>query len=361
MGLKSQFNKFVKDICPEVYEEIHISEYAYKRVAIDISLYMHKFKAVCGDRWLQAFLNLVSCLRRNEVHCVFIFDGKAPPEKDSEREKRRKERQKMEIQVAELEKALNNYHKTGVLEKCLVDLYKNRRSPSKRLLAKNSDSVDIRWLEEKILQRKNQLYEVNPEDFELAKELFDILNVPYYISPTEAEKMCSKLCMDGKVDAVLSEDTDVIAYKSPVFLSRIDTAKDTCTRLVYDNLLSELKITSQQMTDLCIMCGTDYNPNIPKIGSKTAYKYITKYETIENISSQAGIDMSVLNHVRVRQLFTEFVDFGITNIPYCGKPNFELFEKFASKNNIHANLEKLSRDFVQNTIVFESSDDENTS
>lgn len=94
MGLKSNWNKFLRDTCPEVFEPVHLSQYAYKKVAIDISLYLHKFKAVCGERWLSAFINLIACLRRNEVHCVFIFDGKSPPEKESERSKRREERKK---------------------------------------------------------------------------------------------------------------------------------------------------------------------------------------------------------------------------------------------------------------------------
>jgi len=36
MGLKSGFNKILRDICPNVFETIHISEYAYKKVAIAI-------------------------------------------------------------------------------------------------------------------------------------------------------------------------------------------------------------------------------------------------------------------------------------------------------------------------------------
>ena len=90
MGIKSQFNKFLRDICPNVFEEIHLSEYKFKKVAIDISLYLHKFKAVCGEeRWLTAFINLIGSLRRNNVHCVFIFDGKSPIEKEQEKMKRR--------------------------------------------------------------------------------------------------------------------------------------------------------------------------------------------------------------------------------------------------------------------------------
>ena len=78
MGINN-LNKFIRDTSPGAFEEVHLSNFAFQRIAIDISLYMHKFKAVCGeDRWLSAFVNLVASLRRNEVHCVFIFDGRLP-------------------------------------------------------------------------------------------------------------------------------------------------------------------------------------------------------------------------------------------------------------------------------------------
>ena len=52
---------------------------------------MHKFKAIRGNHWMQMFIDMISCLRRNDIHCVFIFDGKAPKEKETEREKRKNE------------------------------------------------------------------------------------------------------------------------------------------------------------------------------------------------------------------------------------------------------------------------------
>ena len=58
--------------------------------------FCEKFKAIAGDRWLGAFLNLVTSLRRNQIHCVFIFDGIAPMEKEEERKRRRAEKKKLE-------------------------------------------------------------------------------------------------------------------------------------------------------------------------------------------------------------------------------------------------------------------------
>ena len=357
MGIRG-FNQFLRDNCPEVFEEIHISDYSFKKVAIDISLYLHKFKAVAGDRWLSSFINLIACLRRNEIHCVFIFDGQAPPEKDAERAKRRADREKMERQLYELEESFDEYTKTGVVAKCLSGLYERRRSP-KRLLGPQSERIDMNWVEQKIQQKRNQIYDIAPEDFEHAKELFRILQVPYYTAPWEAEKMCSKLCIDGKVDAVLSEDTDVMAYSAPIFLSKIDTSKDTCVRIAYNTLLDGLDLTKQQFLDLCIMCGTDYNPNIPQVGSARAYARIVQHGGIEQIARETRLDTSVLNHKRVRQLFTEFEDYNLESIPYCGRPNFEELERFVITQQIKVNIDKLRKDFIHSVVVFEDSEEEN--
>jgi 5'-3' exonuclease len=361
MGIKN-FNKFLREKSPNVFEKIHLSEYAFKKVAIDISLYLFKFKAIFADKWLSAFINLISSLRRNEIHCVFIYDGKAPPEKDLEREKRKADKEKLQKQVYDLQQALDHYHQTGFVENILQELYnKGKHSPSnKRLLGEQStkSSIDMNWVEEKIQQKSKQIIDICAEDFEFTKNLFDILNVPYYTAPTEAEKMCSKLCIDGIVDAVLSEDTDVIAYGTPSFLSKIDTRTDVCVKITNTSMLKELNFDSQeQLLDLCIMIGTDYNDNIFKVGPHTAYKQIITHKNIETLEKN-GLDVTILKHKRVRELFTQFDDYGITSIPYCGYPDFERLKQFNSQHKLDINIEKLVKDFTRD-IVFEDSDSEN--
>lgn len=359
MGIKSSFNSFLKDTCPEIFEPIHISEYSFMKVAIDISLYMHKFKAVCGDRWLSAFINLIASLRRNEIHCVFIFDGRAPPEKLGEQVKRRNTREKLDQNLFELEEAFSDYIKTGIVAKCLSDLYERSQSP-KRLLSKRTGKVDMNWIEKKIEQKRGQLYTVTQEDFDHAKELFRILQVPYYTAPEEAEKMCAAACISGYVSAVLSEDTDVMAYGSPVFLTKIDTGSDTCVRITHSKVLESLELNKDQFLDLCIMCGTDYNPNIPKIGSKSAYKRIIQHGGIDQIAIETVLDTSVLNHKRVKQLFTEFEieNSVLFKIPFCGTPDFSSLEKFIARHKIYVNIDKLRTNFTHNVVVFEDSDEE---
>jgi 5'-3' exonuclease len=356
MGIKN-LNKFLRDKCNTLFVPIHLSEYAYKKVAIDISLYLFKYKAVCGDNWLNAFVNLVCSLRRNEIHCVFIYDGPAPPEKELEKAKRKEEKEKLKKQVYDLEQALDVYHQTGVVEKILQDMYKRRRSPSNKRLLGKTQPIDMHWVEQKIKQKRAQIIDICTEDFQYTKDLFDILEVPYYTAPSEAEKFCSKLCIDGVVDAVLSEDTDIIAYGTPVFLSKLDTHQDCCVQVLNTEILESLSLSQHQLVDLCIMSGTDYNDNIFRIGGHKAYSLIKEYNDIDGIVENTNLDISILKHIRVRELFTEFETYDMKSIPYCGKPNYELLKVFIRDHKLEINIEKIKKNFTRE-IIFAHSDSE---
>lgn len=365
MGIHKLYD-VIKKYAPECMEKIHLSTFAFKKVAIDVSLFMFKFKAVCGDRWLQAFLNLVTCLRRNEIHCVFIYDTDAPPEKELERAERRESKEKMEENLYNLEQAYEHYLQTNEIEQILIDLYKkeveklekptSKEKGIKTLLNRGKkydiNVVDMKLVVDKIEHKKRQIVQISGDDFALTKKMFDILQVPWYQAPMEAETMCSDLCKRGLVDAVLSEDTDVLAYGAPIFLSKIETDRDTCVLINYDHLLNTLELTYDQFLDMCIMCGTDYNKNIPKIGPDRSYNLIKKYETIENVAKGAKLDISILNHNRGRELFKEYLQADLVKIPYCGRPDFNVFEEFVKENKINVNLEKMRNVFTKNNMVF---------
>lgn len=355
MGIHN-LNKFLRTKCPQVFKNIHISEFAYKKVAIDITLFLCKFKAVCGEKWVSAFINLVSSLRRNEIHCVFIFDNGAPIEKTTEKEERRKQQENVKKRVFDLELALEKFKNTNQIDPILIELHSKltpSEKPPRRLLGNNNNSsIDMNAVENKIKKMKNYILNICEEDFILARKLFDILNVPYYSAPLEAECACADLCKRGLVDAVLTEDTDVLAYGSPIFLSKIDTSNDTCVQIVYSEVLEALNITSSEFLDLCIMFGCDYNKNINKVGIETAYKYILAYKTIDEIEKKKNLDVSVLNHKRTRELFTKYEKIKIESIPFCGSPNFDNLQKLISDYKLYGlNFSKIKSHFVDSSNI----------
>ena len=357
MGIKSNFLQFLKTKAPECFELIHLSEYAFKKVAIDVSLYMHKFKAVCGDNWLISFLNLVACLRKNEVHCVFVYDGQAPIEKKKEQDKRRNTKLLMIQQIKDIESAIAEYTNTGVANETLIQFNLKCQSQTKRLINQESSKqadMNIKLIKEKLSSKKNQIISINSNDYETTRDLFDILEVPYFIASNEAEKMCSKLCIDGEVDAVLSEDTDTIAYGTPVFLSKIDINNSTCVRVHFQSLLEKLEMSQQEFLDFCILCGTDYNSNIQGVGSVSSFKLIKAHGSIEGIGENTQYDTSCLNYKRVRELFTEFnPDDSKTDVQYCGEPDFDVLRNFLNSINLRMNMDYLRKCFIREIIIMD--------
>ena len=100
------------------------------------------------------------------------------------------------------------------------------------------------------------------------------------------------------------------------------------------------------------MCGTDYNKNIFKVGSETAYKHILNYNNIDNIKDNTTLDISVLNHIRGRQLFRDYEQTNI-EVSYCGSPDFEKLNEFVIKHKMLTDLSKLKKDFINIILVFE--------
>lgn len=100
------------------------------------------------------------------------------------------------------------------------------------------------------------------------------------------------------------------------------------------------------------MCGTDYNKNINLIGPVKALKLLSLYGSIEKIAERCKIDVSVLNHIRVRELFRGYAKTNV-KVSYCGSPNFRELELFVTKKNIRTNIDSLRRSFVKADVVFE--------
>jgi len=351
MGIKS-LSKFLKEHYPQVFETIHISEYQFKKVAIDTSLYLCNYKASVGEGWLNAFLRLVSLLRENEIHCFFSYDSGSPPEKQAEKQHRRDARDKNEDRILNLEQAIEEYENTGVVDPILLEFQNKRGLVQSSIVRPMKTSLNIQGIKFAVEKLRKQLFSISEADFALTKALFDVLQVPYANAPMEAEAFCSDLCRQGKVDAVLSEDTDVLAYGAPVFLTKMNTRDGTCMRIKYEDLLSEMEMTSEMFLDFCIMCGTDYNKNIFRVGPAKAFSLIQEHKSIEEVGKNTKLDISVLNHVRVRQLFRDYPQSSV-KVPYCGSPDFVELQQFVFKKNIRTSVDALRKSFCRE-LIFET-------
>ena len=113
---------FLRKSHPSLYEEIHLSEYQFKKIAVDTAIYLCKFKTSWGDKWLSGFVQLCSILRFYGIHPVFIFDNVFPPEKDEEKKRRSDARKQQRQRLVELQEMWSQY-KSGMISDGQVRKY----------------------------------------------------------------------------------------------------------------------------------------------------------------------------------------------------------------------------------------------
>lgn len=343
MGI-SNLNKFLLGKCPDVFKTIHLSDLQYTKGAVDVSLYVFKYKASFGDMWFSALFNLVMCLRRNNIHASFIYDTGAPAEKNEERQRRKEHKEKLERKIMELTLALEKATLTGEIDPILIEFNNSlsEKQPVKSLLrVEKEKSINLETLQYEISKKQRQLVTITSEDFDLSRSLLDVAGIPWFNAPGEAETTCSDLCIRGKVDAVISEDTDVLCYGAPLVVTKIDVSKNTAVIVRHADILESLGLTADQFTDFCIMCGTDYNKNIFKVGPEKSFKLIKESGSIDDIKS---LDTTILNHKRVREIFRNYekIDADVT---FCKQPDVQKLYEFIQKRNVKTSLQTIKSVF----------------
>lgn len=253
-------------------------------------------------------------MRKFNIHPSCVLDGKAPPEKKKEQEKRRARTDYIENQFIKLDMAIEEYKTTGKSTQILIDEMKKSKDNVVSLLIPESTHIDIVFLEERRNKLSNQVVSFTREDIKDMKLLAVYLGIPLIQSPGEAETYA---CQVDDFDYVLSADSDVLAHGKDL-IRKIDLKQNMATLVRIVDVLEVMNMTQTQFLDFCIMCKCDYNTNIPRVGPVGARKLLEQYGTIEAIE---GKDISMLNHIQCRKLFTlPHINLGLT---WCPKLNIE--------------------------------------
>lgn len=128
------------------------------------------------------------------------------------------------------------------------------------------------------------------------KNLLDAMGVPWIQAPSEGEAQAAYLAIKGDVWASASQDYDSLLYGAPKLvrnltisgrrrLPKSEKYVEVVPELVLlGEVLRSLGLTREQLIDLAILIGTDYNPDgVKGIGPKRAYILIKKHGSLENV------------------------------------------------------------------------------
>ncbi|MDO8538550.1 MAG: flap endonuclease-1 [archaeon] len=135
-----------------------------------------------------------------------------------------------------------------------------------------------------------------------AKELIQLLGLPVIQAPSDGEAQIAKMCEQGKVEACISQDFDSLLFGTPILVRNlavtgkrklpgrniyIDVSPE---RIELQETLTELGITREKLIWIGILIGTDFNEKFPKIGAKTALKYVKKFDSFEEIIKESKFE-----------------------------------------------------------------------
>ena len=124
----------------------------------------------------------------------------------------------------------------------------------------------------------------------MARQLIDELkkmNVRYVVAPYEADAQLAFLEKKGIIDAILSEDSDLLVYGAKKLITKLDQYGD-CVEIRRSDFaacrdMSLAGFTDHDFRHMAILSGCDYLSSISKMGLKTAHSYVRKYKTVEKV------------------------------------------------------------------------------
>ena len=128
-----------------------------------------------------------------------------------------------------------------------------------------------------------------------ARELLDLMCVPYVNAASEGEAQATYMCKNGIAYAVGSQDYDTMLLGAPHVVRNLGFSgrRKLPKRNVYvnvepelvslDETLQSLGLTQRQLIWVGIMLGTDFNDGIKGIGPKGALKIARQSKSIEDM------------------------------------------------------------------------------
>ncbi|KAG8078130.1 hypothetical protein GUJ93_ZPchr0007g3978 [Zizania palustris] len=226
-------------------------------VAVDTYSWLHKGALSCSDhlckgiptsRHIEYCMHRVNMLRNHGVKPVLVFDGGLLPMKSDQETKRARSRKE------NLERARE--HESTGNSRAAFECYQK--------------AVDI-----------------TPR---IAFELIQVLKkekVDYIVAPYEADAQMAFLSVNKLVDAIITEDSDLIPFGCSRIVFKMDRfgqgVEFQIARIERNRELDFNGFTKQMLLEMCIFSGCDYLPSLPGMGVKRAHALIRKLKSHEKV------------------------------------------------------------------------------
>lgn len=318
-----------------VREKTNLESFASKVVAIDAYNAIYQFLSIIrGPEGLpltdskgRVTSHISGLFYRNinflsiGIKPVYVFDGKPPSLKSAEIERRKQIKKDATIKF---EKALSE----GKYEEA-----------------------------KKYAQQTSSMRDEMVED---SKHILNLFGIPFIQAPSEGEATAAHLTRTGQAYASASQDFDSLLFGAKKLVrnftnsgrrklpNRNTTIEIEPEIIDLEKTLTELAVTREQLVDIGILIGTDFNPSgFERIGPKTALKIIKEHGKLENVP-QIQEKLEEIDYKQIRQIFLEpkvdtasKIEFG--EIDFQGITNYLSSERNFSLDRVETSLNRLKK------------------
>jgi flap endonuclease-1 len=192
---------------------------------------------------------------------------------------------------------------------------KRRVKVKKEALVKYERAVKEGRIEEARMyaQATSRLKDYMAED---SKRLLDLMGIPWVQAPSEGEAQAAHLVKRGDAYYCASQDYDSLLFGAPRFVRNVTISgrRKLPSKRVYievvpeivelEQVLKECGITYEQLIDVGILIGTDFNPEgIKGLGPKTALKLVKEHGSLENALPHIKNAEFPVEPQRIREIF----------------------------------------------------------
>jgi len=318
-----------------VREKTTLESFSSKVIAVDAYNAIYQFLAsIRGPDGLQLSdsegritSHLSGLLYRNinflslGIKPVYVFDGKPPSLKTAEIERRK-----------QIKKDATVKYEKAIAEGNMEDA---------RKFAQQTTSMKDGMVKE-------------------SKQILSYFGIPYIDAPSEGEATAAHLTNTGQAYASASQDFDSILCGAKRLIRNFTNSgrRKIPNRNTYVEIepeiietqktLDSLKITREQLVDVGILIGTDFNPNgFDRIGPKTALKMIKQHSRLEDIP-QIQEQLQEIDYEQIRKIFLEPIvadvdEIVFGNVDYEGMTNYLVKERSFSEERIQSSLNRLKK------------------
>ncbi|NYT05299.1 MAG: flap endonuclease-1 [Methanomicrobiales archaeon] len=136
---------------------------------------------------------------------------------------------------------------------------------------------------------------------ETTKELLGLMRLPFVDAPSEGEAQAAAMAARGDVAYAVSQDYDSLLFGAPVLVRNLTVSARRKVRgrtivirperLVLRDILAGLSLSRENLIEIGILVGTDFNPGIKGIGPKSALRIVRQGSFRKTIEEKApGFD-----------------------------------------------------------------------